>query len=87
MASGLPVVAPAAAGFVEVFEEGEQGLFYEPLDAEDAARAVVSLVEDHGVPDPKSPIRLRARAHLEEQSWAKTYMHATYHWARAAVTV
>lgn len=46
MALGLPVVAPAEAGPVEIVEEGVTGLLYPPGDAETAARLVAELLED-----------------------------------------
>lgn len=46
MASGLPVVAPAAAGPVEIVQDGVTGLLYEPGDAEHAARHVIRLARD-----------------------------------------
>ena len=46
MAAGLPVVAPAAAGPLEIVVEGETGLLYPPGDARAAARCVVRLVRD-----------------------------------------
>jgi glycosyltransferase involved in cell wall biosynthesis len=46
MAQGLPVVAPALGGALEIVDDGVTGLLYAPDDAEDAARCLVSLVED-----------------------------------------
>ncbi len=46
MASGLPVVAPAAAGPLEIVEHGVTGFLYPPGDAEAAARHVIGLVRD-----------------------------------------
>jgi glycosyltransferase involved in cell wall biosynthesis len=46
MACGLPVVAPRSGGPLESMVEGETGLMYEPGDAEEAARHVLSLVSD-----------------------------------------
>lgn len=46
MAAGLPVVAPAAAGPLEIVLDGETGLLYPPGDADAAARCVLRLVRD-----------------------------------------
>lgn len=46
MASGLPVVAPAAAGPLEIVEHGVTGFLYEPGDSEAAAHHVLNLVRD-----------------------------------------
>lgn len=46
MAAGLPVVAPAAGGPLEIVVDGETGLLYPPGDATAAAAAVLRLVRD-----------------------------------------
>jgi len=46
MAAGLPVVAPASGGPLEIVADGETGLLYPPGDADAAAAAVVRLVRD-----------------------------------------
>lgn len=46
MAAGLPVVAPAAAGPLEIVVDGETGLLYPPGDAAAAAARVLQLVRD-----------------------------------------
>lgn len=46
MALGTPCVAARAAGPAEIIEDGRTGLLFEPGSAEDAARAVVELLED-----------------------------------------
>jgi glycosyltransferase involved in cell wall biosynthesis len=46
MALGLPVVAPAAAGPLEIVEHGVTGLLYEPGETGAAADAVLRLLRD-----------------------------------------
>jgi glycosyltransferase involved in cell wall biosynthesis len=46
MALGLPVVAPASGGALEIVQDGVTGLLYEPGDAQDAARCLLSLISD-----------------------------------------
>lgn len=46
MACGLPVVAPAAGGALEIVEDGETGLLYPPGDADAAAGHVLRLLDD-----------------------------------------
>lgn len=46
MAVGLPVVAPAAAGPLEIVIDGETGLLYPPTDVRAAAAAVVRLLRE-----------------------------------------
>lgn len=81
MASGLFVIGPAAGGVLEAFDQGQEGLFYFPLNAIDAARAVTQAFDDLGAADPRCPQRLAARSKLEAQSWPLSYREAVraYH--------
>lgn len=49
MAMGLPVVAPAAAGPLEIVIHEETGFLYPPGDVEAAASAVLALTRDRGL--------------------------------------
>src|SRR5699024_6539744 len=46
MATGLPVVAPAAGGPLDIVKEGETGFLYAPEDDDDMVRAVDRLAAD-----------------------------------------
>lgn len=66
LASGVPVVAPAVGGPLDLVRHGENGWLYPPDDPELMAQAVASLASD-------APGRLemgrRARAAVEHRSW------------------
>jgi glycosyltransferase involved in cell wall biosynthesis len=49
MALGLPVVAPAAGGLLEIIEDGVSGLLFPPGDVRAAAACVRRLVADPGL--------------------------------------
>jgi glycosyltransferase involved in cell wall biosynthesis len=46
LASGVPVVASRTGPIPEIVREGETGLFFEPNDARDLARALDRLLGD-----------------------------------------
>ena len=62
MAVGVPVVAPAAAGPLEIVEDGVTGILYEPGDAAAGAAAVLRLLAD---PDLTRRMGLAARERVE----------------------
>jgi phosphatidylinositol alpha 1,6-mannosyltransferase len=67
MASGVPVVAPAAGGPLDLVHPGRTGLLYDPKDPSSLRRTVETLVGDAGLRE-----RL-ARGGLEQvaqRSWA-----------------
>ena len=67
MASGVPVVAPAAGGPLDLVRPGRTGLLYDPKDPSSLRRTVETLVADAGLRE-----RL-ARGGLEQvaqRSWA-----------------
>jgi phosphatidylinositol alpha 1,6-mannosyltransferase len=66
-ASGVPVVAPAAGGLLDVVEHGHTGLHYRPLDAADLAAAVSRLLADT---DLRTSMGVRARASVAGRGWA-----------------
>jgi glycosyltransferase involved in cell wall biosynthesis len=65
LASGRPVVAPAAAGPIEI--AGDGGRLYPPGDARAAAHAIEAVLAD---PDIRARARARAEAHFSVEASA-----------------
>jgi glycosyltransferase involved in cell wall biosynthesis len=63
MAMGMPVVAPAAGGPLEIVQDGVTGVLYEPDDAIAGAAAVKRLIDD---PDGAERMGAAARRRVEE---------------------
>ncbi|MFJ6195455.1 glycosyltransferase family 4 protein [Micromonospora sp. NPDC092111] len=66
-ASGLPVVAPAAGGPVDLVEPGVTGLLVPPGDADAIADAVAALAAD---PDRRAGYGVAARLAVGRRSWS-----------------
>ena len=66
-ASGVPVVAPATGGALDVVDAGETGLLYDPAVRDGLAAATSSLVADRFV---RSVLGYQARAAVEGRDWA-----------------
>src|SRR5581483_7534351 len=66
LASGLPVVAPAAGGLLDLVDEGRNGLLFKPSDAIDLHRAVRSLRDD---PTRRSALAAAARPSVDGRTW------------------
>jgi phosphatidylinositol alpha 1,6-mannosyltransferase len=66
LASGVPVVAPAMGGPLDLVRHGENGWLYPPEAPELMAQAVASLAAD---PDGRRAMGVRARASVECRSW------------------
>jgi phosphatidylinositol alpha 1,6-mannosyltransferase len=66
-ASGVPVVAPASGGPLDLVTPGRTGSLYQPGDGDALRRAVTDLV-DH--PDLRSTVAARALRDVRERSWA-----------------
>ncbi len=62
MASGKPVIVSDVPGVRELIEEGQEGLRVDPIDAEDIAAKVRTLVEDEGL---RKQMGRRARETVE----------------------
>jgi phosphatidylinositol alpha 1,6-mannosyltransferase len=67
MASGVPVVAPAAGGPLDLVAHGRTGLLVPPRDAEAVRDAVSSLAAD---PALRTAYGAAARATVEGRTWA-----------------
>jgi glycosyltransferase involved in cell wall biosynthesis len=74
MALGLPVVAPASGGALEIVEDARTGLLYRPGDAEDAARCVLRLIDE---PDLARALGAAGRRRVEESFTAASQLAAT----------
>ena len=66
MASGVPVVAPAAGGPLDLVRPGRTGLLVPPLDGAALAEAVGILAADEGL---RQSCGLAARAEVEQRTW------------------
>jgi phosphatidylinositol alpha 1,6-mannosyltransferase len=67
LAAGVPVVAPAVGGPVDLVRHGENGWLFPPDEPQLMRHQVTSLVVE---PDLRTAMRRRARASVEERSWA-----------------
>jgi len=65
-ASGLPVVAPARGGPIDLVQPGVNGYLYRPGDLEEFRRHVASLVADPGL---RSTLGPQARAGVAHRTW------------------
>jgi phosphatidylinositol alpha 1,6-mannosyltransferase len=66
LASGVPVVAPAAGGPLDLVQPGENGLLFEPGSAAHLAECVSVL---QGVPEIRALMGRQARRSVEGRSW------------------
>ena len=66
MASGVPVVAPAAGGPLDLVRPGRTGLLVPPLDGAALAEAVGILAADEGL---RQSYGVAARAEVEQRTW------------------
>lgn len=67
MASGVPVVAPAAGGPLDLVDHGRTGLLVQPRDADAVRTAVASLAADPGL---RAAYGRAGRAAVEDRTWA-----------------
>jgi phosphatidylinositol alpha 1,6-mannosyltransferase len=67
LASGLPVVAPAAGGPLDLVDHGRTGYLVPPCDATALTETVAALVGD---PARRTEFGINARAAVEGRSWA-----------------
>ncbi|MFF7750674.1 glycosyltransferase family 4 protein [Streptomyces sp. NPDC007971] len=67
MASGVPVVAPAAGGPLDLVDHGRTGLLVPPRDADAVREAVRTLAADAGL---RTAYGAAARATVEGRTWA-----------------
>jgi phosphatidylinositol alpha 1,6-mannosyltransferase len=67
MASGVPVIAPAAGGPLDLVDHGRTGLLVEPRDVDAVQTAVAALAGD---PELRAAYGLAGRAAVEGRTWA-----------------
>ncbi len=81
LASGVPVVAPAAGGPLDLVEHGRTGLLFEPGSATDLARCVTRLQLQ-----PTGRLRMGrlARASVEGRGWDVVGRELTEHYRAVA---
>jgi phosphatidylinositol alpha 1,6-mannosyltransferase len=83
MASGLPVVAPAAGGPLDLVLPGRTGLFYEP-DSVHGLRAAVGHLTSQ--PDLRAAYGRRARATVVDRTWQRVGDELLSHYADLLTT-
>ena len=66
LAAGVPVIAPAAGGPLDLVRHGENGLLYPPAEPALMAQAVLELATD---PELRRRLAARARVSVEGRSW------------------
>ncbi|MFF8939856.1 glycosyltransferase family 4 protein [Streptomyces paradoxus] len=79
MASGLPVVAPAAGGPLDLVAHGRTGLLVPPRDASAVRDAVGSLAADAGL---RAAFGAAGRATVEGRTWAAVGDQLIGHYAK-----
>ncbi|MFC8147340.1 glycosyltransferase family 4 protein [Streptomyces paradoxus] len=79
MASGLPVVAPAAGGPLDLVAHGHTGLLVPPRDASAVRDAVRSLAADAGL---RAAFGAAGRATVEGRTWAAVGDQLIGHYAK-----
>jgi len=81
MASGLPVVAPAAGGPLDIVQHGETGFLFDPTSDADLRTSVERLVVD---PHLRARAGARGRVAVEGRSWSAICGQLVDHY-RAAI--
>jgi phosphatidylinositol alpha 1,6-mannosyltransferase len=78
LASGVPVVAPAAGGPLDLIRPGRTGLLVPPLDPDAIAAAVAELARD---PDRRAEYGRNARAEVAGRTWTAVGDELIAHYA------
>lgn len=79
MASGVPVVAPAAGGPLDLVAPGASGLLYAPADDTALAGAVAALVADHGL---RRDLSRGAGDRMRSRGWGPVVEELLGHYAQ-----
>lgn len=80
LAAGVPVVAPARGGPLDLVSPGETGFLYPPGDLDAMASHVEALVARAPL---RSELSARARASVEERTWGRVCGALMGHYADA----
>ncbi len=81
LASGVPVVAPAAGGPLDLVDHGRTGLLFQPGSAADLARRVTRMQKQ---PDTRIWMGRLARASVEGRGWDVVGRELTDHYRAVA---
>ncbi|THG33562.1 glycosyltransferase family 1 protein [Naasia lichenicola] len=84
MATGIPVVAPAAGGPLDIVADGVTGFLYDPLDDAELTAVVAGLIEE---PDLAREMGDRGRIAVEGRSWAAICDELIGHYRHAMAEV
>jgi glycosyltransferase involved in cell wall biosynthesis len=77
MASGLPVVAPASGGVLDLVRPGVTGALYAPGDLQDLVQAVAPLLHPEG---PSRRYGAAGRAEAEQRTWRAQVQRLLWHY-------
>jgi phosphatidylinositol alpha 1,6-mannosyltransferase len=77
LASGVPVVAPASGGPLDLVHDGENGFLYDPSHPEDVATHVATLRDDARL---RVQLGRNARSGVEHRSWAALATEIVHHY-------
>jgi phosphatidylinositol alpha 1,6-mannosyltransferase len=77
LASGIPVVAPAAGGLLDLVQPGENGLLFAPGAAEELAECVRTLQQD---PALRRRMGEEARRSVEGRTWQAVGQELVQHY-------
>lgn len=79
-ASGVPVVAPARGGPIDLVQEGQTGFLYAPGDLDALAQHVQTLAADQGL---RMSMGLQARESTAERTWEAVHVEVLRHYTNA----
>jgi phosphatidylinositol alpha 1,6-mannosyltransferase len=77
LASGVPVVAPASGGPLDLVHDGDNGFLYDPAHPEDVATHVATLRDDARL---RVQLGRNARSGVEHRSWAALATEIVHHY-------
>lgn len=82
-AAGLPVVAPARGGPLDLIDQGRTGLLFDPDTPGALRQAVTQLVTGPDAAERRAAMGQAGRARVEERSWPALTDQLLEHYARA----